>query len=188
MNLISYLCQNVCVSYNYSSIVLSSYFPFCMFFFFFSYVLQVSISFFLIPYIYPLPLPFAPFSFPSSRSPLTSPLSSLRFFLFSPPFFSLPSTTLPSTLLPSTSLPSTSLSSIRLVACLGEESGHNLIADLSRTQQLVEVLETGSIFNSKRYEHVEYKLNPDLLCTQSHVINLLLLSMFSFFSLSKFLN
>ena len=39
----------------------------------------------------------------------------------------------------------------RLLACLGEESGHNLIADLSRTQQLVEVLETGFIFNSKRY-------------------------------------
>lgn len=39
----------------------------------------------------------------------------------------------------------------RLLACLGEESGHNLIADLSRTQQLVEILETGFIFNSKRY-------------------------------------
>jgi hypothetical protein len=159
-------------------------------FFFFYYVLfQVSFFFVLIPYLYlyRLSLPFTTFSFPSSFL-LTSYLSSLPFSLLSFPFFSLPFFSLPSTSLPSTSLPSTSLPSVRLLACLGEESGHNLIADLSRTQQLVEVLETGSIFNSKRYVHVEQELISDLPCIQSHVTNLLLLSMFSFFSLFKFLN
>ena len=40
---------------------------------------------------------------------------------------------------------------------MGEETGANVLMDLSRTQQFVEILETGKILND-RYEKKLYKL------------------------------
>jgi hypothetical protein len=52
-------------------------------------------------------------------------------------------------LFPLRTLPPSLPSPLRLVMRLGEETGRDLIADLSRTQQLVEVLEVGHIISGK---------------------------------------